>query len=134
MDARLPAALAAVLTLAFAADAQAAACRDAKGKFVACPAPAASAAQAKGERCRNAKGKFTACPAPGATAAATPAAAPAASAPAAPRASMARTGGAANTAAVTPGAATARCKDGTLSYSKHHSGACASHGGVAQWM
>jgi hypothetical protein len=130
MHARFPAALAAVLTLAFAADAQAAACRDAKGKFVACPAPAAAAAKTKGDRCRDAKGHFTACGA--ATAAAAPAAIPAP----APRASMARapTGAAANTAAVAPGAATARCKDGTLSYSKHRSGTCAGHGGVAQWM
>jgi len=28
---------------------------------------------------------------------------------------------------------TARCKDGTLSYSAHHSGTCSRHGGVAQW-
>jgi hypothetical protein len=33
-----------------------------------------------------------------------------------------------------PGAATARCKDGTMSYATHHSGACSSHGGVAQWL
>jgi len=31
------------------------------------------------------------------------------------------------------GAATAKCKDGTLSYSKHHSGTCSHHGGVAEW-
>lgn len=29
---------------------------------------------------------------------------------------------------------TARCKDGTLSHSKQHSGACSRHGGVAQWL
>jgi hypothetical protein len=29
--------------------------------------------------------------------------------------------------------ATAKCKDGTLSYSAHHSGTCSHHGGVAQW-
>ena len=29
--------------------------------------------------------------------------------------------------------ATAKCKDGTLSYSKHHSGTCSHHGGVAEW-
>jgi len=29
---------------------------------------------------------------------------------------------------------TARCKDGTISYSAHHSGACSSHGGVDQWL
>ena len=32
------------------------------------------------------------------------------------------------------GEATARCKDGSYSYSKHHSGACSHHGGVAQWL
>jgi Protein of unknown function (DUF3761) len=38
--------------------------------------------------------------------------------------------------AVPPGAgnATAKCKDGTYSYSKRHSGACSHHGGVAEWM
>ena len=30
--------------------------------------------------------------------------------------------------------ATARCKDGTLSFSKTHSGTCSHHGGVAQWF
>lgn len=36
---------------------------------------------------------------------------------------------------VTPGPqnATAKCKDGTLSFSKTHRGACSHHGGVAQW-
>jgi len=29
--------------------------------------------------------------------------------------------------------ATAKCKDGTYSYAKHHSGACSHHGGVAEW-
>lgn len=28
---------------------------------------------------------------------------------------------------------TARCKDGTLSYSAHHEGTCSRHGGVARW-
>ncbi|HET7311304.1 MAG TPA: DUF3761 domain-containing protein [Mycobacteriales bacterium] len=30
--------------------------------------------------------------------------------------------------------ATARCVDGTLSYSAHRSGTCSHHGGVAQWI
>jgi hypothetical protein len=34
----------------------------------------------------------------------------------------------------TEAGATAKCKDGTLSHSKHHSGACSHHGGVAQWL
>jgi hypothetical protein len=37
------------------------------------------------------------------------------------------TGGAAD-------AQTARCKDGSTSHSKSHSGTCAGHKGVAQWM
>ena len=35
----------------------------------------------------------------------------------------------------TPGASpTAKCKDGSVSYSKQHSGACSHHGGVAEWF
>lgn len=34
----------------------------------------------------------------------------------------------------TPAGATARCVDGTYSYSTSHSGACSHHGGVAQWL
>jgi hypothetical protein len=30
--------------------------------------------------------------------------------------------------------ATAKCKDGTYSHSKHHQGTCSHHGGVAQWL
>jgi len=32
------------------------------------------------------------------------------------------------------GSPTARCKDGTTSYSAHHSGTCSGHGGVAEWL
>jgi hypothetical protein len=32
------------------------------------------------------------------------------------------------------GQPTARCKDGTMSYAKQHSGACSHHGGVAEWL
>ena len=32
-----------------------------------------------------------------------------------------------------PENATAKCKDGTYSYAKTHSGACSHHGGVAEW-
>ena len=32
------------------------------------------------------------------------------------------------------GPPTAKCKDGTLSYAQHHSGACSDHGGVAEWL
>jgi hypothetical protein len=30
--------------------------------------------------------------------------------------------------------ATARCNDGTYSYSKHRQGTCSHHGGVAEWL
>jgi hypothetical protein len=36
--------------------------------------------------------------------------------------------------AAMPGGATAKCKDGSLSNSKHHSGTCSGHGGVDQWL
>jgi hypothetical protein len=36
--------------------------------------------------------------------------------------------------AATPGQATARCKDGTLSHAKHHSDTCAGHAGVEAWL
>ena len=40
-----------------------------------------------------------------------------------------------STAASAPGGKlTAKCKDGSLSYSKTHSGSCSHHGGVATWM
>lgn len=29
---------------------------------------------------------------------------------------------------------TAKCKDGSMSFSKQHSGSCSHHGGVAQWL
>ena len=33
-----------------------------------------------------------------------------------------------------PRGATARCRDGTCSYSQHHSGTCSGHSGVAEWL
>ncbi|WP_243727431.1 DUF3761 domain-containing protein [Actinocrispum wychmicini] len=33
-----------------------------------------------------------------------------------------------------PAGATAQCKDGTYSFSQHHSGTCSGHGGVARWL
>ena len=33
-----------------------------------------------------------------------------------------------------PAGATARCRDGTYSYSQHRSGTCSHHGGVATWL
>lgn len=74
-----------------------------------------------------------------APAAAAPAAAPAAPAAAAPAAKPAATMAAAKpakSAAMTssPEGATAKCKDGSFSKSKHHSGTCSRHGGVDSWL
>lgn len=33
-----------------------------------------------------------------------------------------------------PEGATARCRDGSYSFSTHHRGTCSRHGGVAQWL
>jgi hypothetical protein len=57
-------ATAAVLAFSLAAfgSASAAPCKDAKGKFVKCPAMAPM----KPAKCKDAKGKFTKCSAPGA--------------------------------------------------------------------
>ncbi|CAB3690437.1 DUF3761 domain-containing protein [Paraburkholderia rhynchosiae] len=33
-----------------------------------------------------------------------------------------------------PEGATARCRDGTYSFSRHHSGTCSRHGGVPSWL
>ena len=33
-----------------------------------------------------------------------------------------------------PAGASAKCGDGTYSFSQHHSGTCSHHGGVAQWL
>jgi len=33
-----------------------------------------------------------------------------------------------------PSDATAKCADGTYSFSKHHRGTCSHHGGVSQWL
>jgi len=40
----------------------------------------------------------------------------------------------AGSAAAAPPGATALCRDGTYSYSKHRSGTCSHHGGVAKWL
>ena len=59
------------------------------------------------------------------------AAAPSAAAPAAPR-SYSKAPTVARPADA-PATATAKCKDGTYSESKQHSGACSHHGGVTEW-
>lgn len=58
------------------------------------------------------------------------------STPAAPVATKkeATAASASTTAAADSNAPTAKCKDGTMSHSKHHSGTCSHHGGVAQWL
>ncbi|TKC90874.1 DUF3761 domain-containing protein [Trinickia terrae] len=33
-----------------------------------------------------------------------------------------------------PEGATARCRDGAYSFSRHHRGTCSGHGGVADWL
>jgi len=70
-----------------------------------------------------------------ATAAAPADAAPAAAAPSAAKSSTASKSAPTATASNTdPTGATAKCKDGTYSKSKHHSGTCSHHGGVAEWL
>jgi hypothetical protein len=78
--------------------------------------------------------KSAAAAAPASTETASPAAAPApessaAASKAAPAAKPAATAG--NT---DPTGATAKCKDGTYSKSKHHTGSCSHHGGVAEFL
>ena len=38
------------------------------------------------------------------------------------------------TTGAVPAGASARCGDGTLSFSQHHRGTCSHHGGVATWL
>jgi hypothetical protein len=51
-----------VVFAAMAGSASAAPCKDAKGKFIACPKPVATAAATTTTRCKDAKGRFTKCP------------------------------------------------------------------------
>ena len=74
--------------------------------------------------------KDAAAPAAATAAAPAPAAAPA-TAPAAKAAPAVKTGAAMTSS---PEGATAKCKDGSFSHSKHHSGTCSKHGGVADWL
>ena len=67
------------------------------------------------------------------------AAAASASTPAAPAATPAPAGAASKSSAAAtrgapPAGATAKCKDGSYSTSKSHSGACSKHGGVTDWL
>jgi hypothetical protein len=52
----------------------------------------------------------------------------------APSTPSTRTPAAPSKRAPVSGQPTARCKDGSMSYSLHHSGTCSHHGGVAQWL
>jgi hypothetical protein len=102
------------------------ACKGHKGVaqwLAATPAPApAAAAKATAPAAAPKKTAATA-PAP----AATPAPAPAAASKKAAAPTTAAPAGA-------PAGATAMCKDGTYSKSKHRSGACSKHGGVKDWL
>ncbi|WP_231567786.1 DUF3761 domain-containing protein [Sinomonas humi] len=72
-------------------------------------------------------------PAPAAPAPAAPAPAPVAPAPAPVAPAPAPVAPAPAPVAPAPAGATAKCNDGTLSYSATHSGTCSHHGGVAVW-
>ncbi|PXA85317.1 hypothetical protein DMC25_15545 [Caulobacter sp. D4A] len=63
MTRSLVTALAVAFAVSAAGGAMAAPCKDAKGKFIKCPA---AAAPAKPVKCKDAKGKFAKCGAPGA--------------------------------------------------------------------
>ena len=137
------------LLAASGAAAKAAQCKDAHGKFIKCPpaaaavAPAPAAKAAKAAPCKDAKGKFIKCgtaPAGASAAAVTPPAHPVT--PASKPVATTTTHAAASTATKAPTAsavgapagATAKCRDGTWSMSKTHSGSCSHHGGVASWL
>ena len=92
----------------------------AKSDATAAPASTESASPAATPAPSTAASK----PAPAATAA------PKATAPAGTAAPKA-TASAGNT---DPTGATAKCKDGTYSKSKHHEGSCSHHGGVAEFL
>jgi len=78
--------------------------------------------------------KATAARAGGGATPAMPPPSPAAAAPALPASPATASPAGRAEPAGDKGPPTARCKDGTLSYAKHHTGACANHGGVAEWL
>lgn len=71
---------------------------------------------------------------PAAAAAPAAATAPAAAPAAAKSATVSKSAPTTTAGNTDPTGATAKCKDGTYSKSKHHSGTCSSHGGVAEWL
>jgi len=68
------------------------------------------------------------------TESASPAAAPAPASSAAASKTAPAAKSATTTGNTDPTGATAKCKDGTYSKSKHHKGSCSHHGGVAEFM
>jgi Protein of unknown function (DUF3761) len=79
-------------------------------------------------------GKSATSAAPATTESASPAATPAPSAAAAQTAPAGKSAATATTGNTDPTGATAKCKDGTYSKSKHHTGSCSHHGGVAEFL
>lgn len=73
-------------------------------------------------------------PAPGAAGANAVVPAAAATAPAAKSTTSMKAAPSMAASATDPTGATAKCKDGTYSHAKSHSGACSKHGGVADWL
>jgi hypothetical protein len=142
--------LAVVCTLALGATpalAKSGPCKDDKGKFIKCPAAAAAPAapkaapveKPKSGPCKDEKGKFIKCsanPTEAKSVTTAPAAKPAPAAAPAPAAKPAASPKAATVKASStdPAGATGKCKDGTYTHSKTHSGACSHHGGVASWI
>jgi hypothetical protein len=81
----------------------------------------------KASKSKPASGEAAAAPAPAATA-------PTTGTPAAANSSASKTAPTARAGNTDPTGATAKCKDGTYSKSKHRAGTCSSHGGVAEWL
>src|SRR6202011_2756410 len=73
-------------------------------------------------------------PAPEPAAAAPAATAPTTGTPGAAKSSASKSAPTATATNTDPTGATAKCKDGTYSKSRHRSGTCSSHGGVAEWL
>ena len=82
----------------------------------------------------TATGAAATTPTPAAALKAAPAPAAPAASPKASEASAASTAMKSTADSTQSGTPTAKCKDGTMSYSKHHSGSCSHHGGVAQFL
>lgn len=125
------------LLVAGGAYAKAPQCKDASGKFIKCPAAAAAttpAAPPKVVRCKDAKGKFIKCPTAGATTTTTTTSVSAPPTRSTTTTTTTTTTVPRGSSVGAPAGATAKCKDGTYSMSKTHSGSCSHHGGVAAWL